>query len=160
MDELEERYAGDSVPGPLGFIAMMPIPVNDICSQGSFFTEPQPWSWPRSRRSGCVPAEPYPPPRSLEEYSREPSNAITKRKKQLTFAALADMVDIRQQLSQPRISGQRLNPDTSKNDTKPFIGLTNGHCAALSRRSSQRPRTPLRPAPSIVRHVRDATPKP
>ncbi len=26
------------------------------------------WSWPRSRRSGCLPAEPYPPLRPLVVY--------------------------------------------------------------------------------------------
>ena len=31
----ERMFSGDSVPRPLGFIALMPIPVNEICSQGS-----------------------------------------------------------------------------------------------------------------------------
>jgi len=33
---------GDSVPRPLGFIALMPIPANKSCCRGSAFTEPQP----------------------------------------------------------------------------------------------------------------------
>ena len=38
----EERFSGDSVPRPLGFIALMPIPVNQFRRWGSAFTEPQP----------------------------------------------------------------------------------------------------------------------
>jgi hypothetical protein len=37
----EKHFSGDSVPSPLGFIALMPIPVNKSC-WGSAFTEPQP----------------------------------------------------------------------------------------------------------------------
>jgi hypothetical protein len=34
-----------------------------------FFHRTPVWSWPRSRCSGCVPAEPYPSLRSLVVYS-------------------------------------------------------------------------------------------
>jgi hypothetical protein len=35
-------HSGDSVPRPLGFIALMPIPVNELCCWGSARRRPQP----------------------------------------------------------------------------------------------------------------------
>ena len=49
------------------------------------------WSWPRSRRSGCVPAEPYPSLRSLVVYSESSFVCKIERKNALTIAALSDM---------------------------------------------------------------------
>src|ERR1700722_7159080 len=45
----------------------------------------------RSRRSGCFPAEPYPPLRSLEVYPERAMICNYGTKKRLTFAALSDM---------------------------------------------------------------------
>jgi hypothetical protein len=47
--------AGDAVPRPLGFVALMPIPVNNVCSQGSAFTEPQPGLGPGVGAQGASP---------------------------------------------------------------------------------------------------------
>ena len=35
-------FLWDSVPGPLGFIALLPIPVNELCCWGSARHWPQP----------------------------------------------------------------------------------------------------------------------
>lgn len=80
-----------AVPRPLGFNALMPIPVAMILLLGRGRTPAPAWSWPRSRRSGCLPAEPYLPPRSFVVYSHGEVHATVERKKSLTFAALSDM---------------------------------------------------------------------
>jgi len=39
---MEDRFPGDSVPRPLGFIALMPIPVNQLAAGAQHFAKPQP----------------------------------------------------------------------------------------------------------------------
>jgi len=92
--------SGDSVPRPLGFIASMPIPANDLQLGFSFRRTPA-WSWPRSRRSGCFPAEPYLSLRPLVVYPQGCRYAMVERKKDLIIAALSDMADIRNLLAKP-----------------------------------------------------------
>jgi hypothetical protein len=50
--------------------------------------------WPRSRRSGCFPASPYPPLRPLVVYSQMTEEFNGGTKKSLIVAALSDMVNI------------------------------------------------------------------
>src|SRR6478736_5368575 len=52
------------------------------------------WSWPRSRRSGCLPAEPYPPLRPVVVYPQGRHCAMVEGKNSLTFSALSDMPHI------------------------------------------------------------------
>ena len=53
--------------------------------------KPQPGLGPGVRRSGCVPAEPYPPLRPLVVYSEGGFSTMPERKNHLTGAALSDM---------------------------------------------------------------------
>ena len=60
---------GTLSPDPWDFSLLMPIPVDDFVAGAQLNSKPAPaWSWPRSRRSGCFPAEPYPPLRPLVVY--------------------------------------------------------------------------------------------
>jgi hypothetical protein len=61
-------------------IALIPIPVNELDCWGPVLRRTPAWSWPRSRRSACFPAEAYPPLRSFVMYPREQVCARWKEK--------------------------------------------------------------------------------
>jgi hypothetical protein len=82
--------SGDSVRRPLGFFALMTNPSELSSPLGLSVSYRTPASWPRKRRSACVPAEAYPPLRSLVVYPRMQSRATMERKNSLIFAALSD----------------------------------------------------------------------
>lgn len=92
---------GDSVPRPLGFNALLPIQSFNYDEAGA--TPALTWFWPRSRRSGCFPAEPYSPLRSLVVYLNGNVQLKKNQKWGLTSAALSDM-DINTRHADPSAS--------------------------------------------------------
>jgi hypothetical protein len=87
----QRSFPGDSVPSPLGFFALMADPSETTFDAGLSFHRTPAWSWTRSRRSACFPAEAYPPPRPLVVHPPEQFWCKGARKKQLILAALSDM---------------------------------------------------------------------
>ena len=66
-------------------------PRESLLPLGLSFNRTPAWSWPRSRRSACFPAEAYPPLRPLVVYPQQQSCATVERKKSLIISALSDM---------------------------------------------------------------------
>src|SRR5262245_53148794 len=75
----KERFLGTLSPDPWDFSLLMPIPVDELWLGASSIPAPA-WSWPRSRRSGCLPAEPHPPLRPVVVYSQNWSHAMGETK--------------------------------------------------------------------------------
>jgi len=73
---------GTLSPDPWDFTLLMPIPVDYFFLGLSCAWKLAPaWSWPRSRRSGCFPAEPCPPLRPLVVYAQPTQLRKMERKK-------------------------------------------------------------------------------
>jgi hypothetical protein len=121
--------SGDSVPRPLGFAALMPIPVHLVRRWGSALHRTPAWSWPRSRRSACFPAEAYPPLRSLVVYPQRQSCATGERKRPLTIAALSDMADNARLQRAPLHRGQGPSTTCGRRVSSPIPAA--GTCCAF-----------------------------
>ena len=86
-------YERRETPGP----SPDPWDLTPCCQSQSFnydeagATPALTWFWPRSRRSGCFPAEPYSPLRSLVVYLNGNVQLKKNQKWGLTSAALSDM---------------------------------------------------------------------
>ena len=97
-------------------------PSESLLPLGLSFNRTPAWSWPRSRRSACFPAEAYPPLRPLVVYPQQQFCATVERKKSLIISALSGMGHNGSYLRSPLPSSSGTDIGRRSLPTTPLLG--------------------------------------